>query len=136
MSYSFESLDEGRILILTLHADFDIHTEMIQSSLDAYARLDEGPDHVVLISDSREIQLKSVNDLIQGANLASREESKRVSKHPRLLKNFSIVSNKLAQTAAKGLNTASFGYFEVTMFETLDEAIAQARVALAAAEQA
>jgi hypothetical protein len=135
MSYSFESLDDGHILILTMHKDFDIRTEMIESSLKVYEMLDQSPDQVVLISDSREIQLNNLNDLIEGANLARRDEARRVSQHPHVLKNYSIVNNRLAQAAVKGLNTASFGYFEVTMFETLEEAISQARAVLAEAKE-
>src|SRR5687768_5087686 len=110
MSYSFETLDEGHIVILTMHSDFDIRTEMIQSSLDAYALLDQCPAPVVLISDSRAIQLRNINDLIEGANLARSPESRKVGSHPHLIKNYSIVDNKLAQAAVKGLNTATFGF--------------------------
>jgi hypothetical protein len=126
MSYSFTSLADGHILILTMHSDFDLHTEMISASIDSYLRLDECPDQVVYISDAREVRIRDMNDILIGAQLARSGESQQVAHHPKLITNFSVVNSKVAQAAVKGLNTASFGFFKVTLFETIEEAVAQA----------
>jgi hypothetical protein len=135
MSYDFTSLADGHILILTMNSDFDIQTEITNASIDSYLRLDDGPDQVVYISDARQIRIRDMNDILIGAQLARSAESQQVANHPKVITNFSVVNSKMAQAAVKGLNSASFGFFKVTIFETVEEAVAEAQKALEKTQQ-
>ena len=130
MSYQVTTLDEGHILILTLNNDFDIVGEFAPSFNECFDQLEAGPDGVVFISDARELHLKSFNDLLQGGNLARSPEANRVNKHLKVRKAFTVTNSAGIALAAKGLNSASFGYVELGVFASIEDAVEQARAAL------
>lgn len=133
-SYRFDAFDQGHILVLTMLDTYNVHTDMCESTLALIEMIDKGPDRVVIISDSRELRIKDVNDMLVAASNVRTEESKRLVNHPKVIKNFSVMNNKMMQTAVKGLNTATFGFFPVTIFETPEAAIDAARAVLAQGE--
>jgi hypothetical protein len=134
VSYTLETLDEGHIILLTLNADFDMAAEMIQSSRETFDLLEAGPDHIVFISDGRELQTNTLNDILQGANAVRSPETKAVMNHPKRLTSLSVTSSKLLQLAVKGLNSATFGFMEVTIFDSMEEVLAEAQRIIAEAE--
>jgi hypothetical protein len=131
MGYSFSTLDDGRILLLTVDSHYDLAHEMVASSQEVTAYLDAAAQRVVLITDARAVQIKDMNSLLMGAQNITHPEVKKSVKHSKLLKYLSVVDNKLAQVATKGLNHATFGYFEPMVFDSVDAAIEQARLILA-----
>jgi hypothetical protein len=130
MSYQVSTLDDGHILILTLCDDFDIMVEFSPSFTECFEYLEAGPDRVVFISDARQLQLKSFNDLLQGSSMTRSPESARVNKHPKVIKVFTITNSTGIALAAKGLNSASFGFLELGVFSTLEDAIEAARAVI------
>lgn len=127
MSYQVATHDDGHILILVLCDDFDIASEFSPAFKQCFEVLEAGPDRVVFISDARELHLKNFNDLLQGSNMARSEEANRVNKHPKVIKVFTVTNSSGLALAAKGLNSASFGYIELGTFGSMEEALAQAR---------
>jgi hypothetical protein len=136
MNYELKTLDEGQIIVLTMYKEFDMVDDLIQSSLECFELVENGPEHIVFISDGRELSITNLNDLIQSANSARRPEAMRVNKHPKMLKSLSVINSRLIQMAVRGLNSASFGHMEVTIFETVEDALDHARNLLMAESQA
>jgi hypothetical protein len=85
---------------------------------------------VVLISDSRNLKMRSIEAIIEAANMARSSESKKLTHHPNLLKSVTITSSKVGHLAIKGLNSAAFGHLDIPVFETLDAALDYARALL------
>lgn len=100
-----------------------------------YALVENGPDRIIIITDAREMITKSFEDIIQGANNVRSPEAQRLSRHPKVIKSLTVMTNKIAQMAMKGLNSATFGFVEVTIFETQEEAISCAEKVLAGQSQ-
>jgi hypothetical protein len=136
MNYELKTLDDGQIIVLTMYKEFDMVDDLIQSSLECFELVENGPEHIVFISDGRELSITNLNDLIQSANSARRPEAMRVNKHPKMLKSLSVINSRLIQMAVRGLNSASFGHMEVTIFETVEDALDHARNLLMAESQA
>jgi hypothetical protein len=130
MSHTRAVLDDGHIIVMTLNSDYDVEDELRQLSKETAALLDAGPDRVVIITDAREFQVNNFNQMLVGSKSVRSPETQQVSNHPKLIGNLTITNNKLVQTILKGLNTATFGYFAVTVFETMDEALNEARALL------
>lgn len=130
MSYTLESIDDGHIILFTMHQDFDMAVDMPQYLEACYELVENGPDKIVIITDASEMKPRTLDDIIEGANSIRSDEARRLSQHPKVIKNFSIITSKIAQLAVKGLNSASFGFFEVTIFETPEEAFNRAREVL------
>lgn len=127
MPYTITPYDDGRIIVMKMDSAFDFHDEFNQFAVEAAALMDESAEPMVLITDSRERSIKHLNDLIQGGGLAIRAEGKRMLNHPNLKKMFEITSSKAIQMTIKGLNSATFGFVEISVFETLEEALNAAR---------
>lgn len=135
MSYTLETLDDGHILLLTLNKDFDMAAEMIQSSRETFDLLEAGPDHVVFVSDGRALETSTLADILAGANAVRSPETKRVMSHPKRITSLSVTDSKLLRLSVKGLNSATFGFVEVTIFDTLEEALTEARRLIAQAQR-
>lgn len=136
MSYSLDTFDDGQIIYFTMHDDFDVSVDMPDYLQKCYELVENGPEQIVVIIDAHEMKPRSIDDVIIGANATRSPEARRLSGHPKVLKNLSVLTSKLAQLTVKGLNSASFGFFEVTIFETQEEAIEYARAALLSASKA
>jgi hypothetical protein len=130
MPYSVTTYDDGHILLLTLNSEFDPAVHMVPAFTECFETLEAGPDNVVFISDARNYTIGSFNDLLQGANMARSAEVARANKHPKVRKVFTITNSGTIQLTAKGLNSASFGFIELTVFSSLEDALNQARTVL------
>jgi len=126
MSYSLDSLDDGHILYFTMHHDFDVSVDMPKYLQECYQLVQNGPDQIIIISDGRELN-PSMDIVIEGANAIRSKEARRITEHSKVIKNFTVFDTKIARLAIKGLNSAAFGFFEVSMFETPKDAISRAR---------
>jgi hypothetical protein len=132
MGFSISSQEDGHILIVTLDDQYDMVNDIINLSVETVAHLDEGPDGTIVIIDARAVQIKDLNSLMLSAQNMKRPEVKASQNHPRVLKSYSVINNKIVTLAMKGMNSATFGYFQTTMFETVEEAVAQAQTEIAA----
>lgn len=131
MSYSLISLDDGHILVFDMHDDFESADDMPKYLPECYAALENGPDAVVLITDTTKAPLRNLDDLIQGANSIRNPLSQQINNHPKLLASMTVVDNKMVQLAVRGLNSAAFGFVNVQIYATQEEALAHARTLLA-----
>ena len=127
MSYTLSPLDDGCILLFTMHKDFDIATELVQASKQALLVLEHSAKDIVFITDTRELHINNINDVLQGGSAVRSPEAMELSKHPKVIKSISIIDNRVITLAAKGLNTATFGYVDTTIFETKEDALEYAR---------
>lgn len=127
MSYSVTTSDDGHILVLTLDPGFDVSNEMVPAFNACFDVLEAGPENVVFISDARHMEFSNLNDLIEGGSKARSQEVTRVNRHPKVRQIFTITNSRVIQLAAKGLNSASFGFIELTVFTSLEDALNQAR---------
>jgi hypothetical protein len=132
MGFSISSQEGGHILIVTIDEHYEMVNEVIELSKETVAHLDRGPDGVIVIIDARAVQIKDLNSLMLSAQNMKRPEVKASQNHPRALKSFSVINNKIVTLAMKGMNSATFGFIQTTMFETVEEAVAQAHIELAA----
>jgi hypothetical protein len=132
MGFSISSQEGGHILIVTIDEQYDMVNEVIELSKEVVAHLDAGPDGTIVIIDGRAVQIKDLNSLLMGAQNMSRPEVKASRNHPKQLKSFSVINNKIVTAAMKGMNSATFGYIQTTMFDTVEAAVAQAHIELAA----
>jgi len=133
MSYSVDTLDDSQIIVTTYAEDFDFESDLSGLIEQTIALFDAGPDRVVYISDSRNIQMSSLDDIIKAANSVRSPDSKQLTGHPKLLKTVTIINNRMAHLAIKGLNSMAFGYLDIPVFESLDDALVYARKLLAEA---
>lgn len=127
MSYSLDILDGGQIVYFTMHEDFDLQVDMPDYFQKCYELVEGGPDRIVLITDTREVKTKNLDELIQGANSVRSTESQRLSRHPKVIKVLTVTASKMVKLAMKGLQSATFGFLEVAVFETQEEALDHAR---------
>lgn len=131
MSYTYDLLDDGHILILTMHADCNIVAEMRQMMQDGNTLADQSNAPLVLINDARHLYFSNLNELLASVDAVRTVKPEyRVNRHPKVIKSLSVISSRTMQLAAKGLNTASFGNIDVKMYNTLEEALMQARALL------
>lgn len=136
MSYFFDVFDEGHIIVFVIGADVDPVNEMIQAAREIVHMLDTGPDRIVIISDVRNFTLSNFSDLLELSNTTRHPEVARIAKHPKIHRLLSVISSPALQLAARGLNSASFGYIDVAVYPTLEEAVASARSLLSAPSKA
>src|SRR5688572_23122230 len=101
MSYTIETLDEGQIIVATFQANADLEHDMPLQMEEALAFVDAAPRHAVLITDSRQIRLTKLEDVVKAANRARTPESRRLTQHPKLLKTITVTASKLGLMAIK-----------------------------------
>lgn len=131
MSYTLTSFDDGHILLFTMHSDFEPAIDMPKYLPECYQFLEDGPDPIIIITDTTQAPMRDLDDLIQGANSIRNALAQKINHHPKLLKSITVISNRIVQVAMKGLNTATFGFVDVIIATTQDEALELARAALA-----
>jgi phosphosulfolactate phosphohydrolase-like enzyme len=129
-SYTVEVLDEGRIILMTMGSDYNVVTDMLKSSTECFDLLEKGPERIVFITDAREVQLKGLDEMLHGAQNMMNPEISKITHHPKLAKSLSVTNSKVMRAAVKGLNTLTFGFTELTVFETVEEALNYARTVL------
>jgi hypothetical protein len=132
MGFSIASQDDGHILIVTIDEQYDMVNEIVELSRQVVACLDKGPEGTITIIDARAVQIKDLNSLLLSAQNMSRPEVKASRMHPKLLKSYSIITNRYVTAAMKGMNTATFGFVQTTLFESVEAAVAQAHSEIAA----
>lgn len=129
MPYTLSTIDEGHIILIALTGSLETE-EVMRYFQECYNLVENGPDRIVIITDTTAAPLKSIDDLIQGANTLRTPEAKQLNNHPKVIKALTVVNNKAVNLAIKGLNSAMFGFIEMPIFATQEEAISHARAVL------
>jgi hypothetical protein len=130
MPYTTSTLDDGRIILMIMDEKLDFQTEFVQLILECTALLDAATDGAVVIVDGRLRPPNDLNDILQGANVTRTPEGKAMFQHPNLRKILTITTSKALHMTLKGLNSATFGFLEITVFDTPEAAINAAREVL------
>src|SRR5688572_22884664 len=107
MSYSYSTLDEGHIIILTLHSDFDIAQELGRANVEGNTLAEQLPEPLILINDARALFFSSLNELLASIEVVRQiKPENRLNRNPKVLKSLSVIQSPVMQLAAKGFNTA------------------------------
>jgi hypothetical protein len=131
MSYTFQTLDDGHIVIMTMHDDFNMAQEIQPAIHEGHALVESLPGPLVYISDVRALHFSDLSQLLEAANAVRFiNPEERLSKNPKVLKSVAVISSKVIQVAAKGLNSASFGHMDIIVYPTLEETLDKARAIL------
>lgn len=130
MSYTLHTLDDDHIIVMTMQPDFDIEREAPRIFEECLAIVEAGPDQVVVITDSRSKQFTSFQEILGIGQVVSRGPGKAIADHPKVVKRIALASSQIARLAVKGLNSATFGFIDISICETLEEALDIATAAL------
>lgn len=130
MSYSFSTLDDGSIIQFVINSDFSMEKDSLPLVRDCAALLDAAPDRAVMVFDSRNLSMSSMSDVLAMGSVVRDAEAKAMLNHPKLLKMLSVTQNKVLQMTIKGVNTATFGFVEFSLYDSVEEALNAARTLL------
>ena len=121
MSYTIDLQVEENILFGKWDSEFNfkeeirIYNDQVRSLLDTLSE----PIYFIMVFDGVKL---SVEDIISGANIATREE-RPTFLHKNIEQIIFVTTNRKLQMAAKGLNTVTFGNLNIHVVETLDTAV-------------
>jgi len=133
MDYQIEQLPGEPIIVCTVREAASNAQESAAEIEKLFDLMDRQSQPVVLVFNMLRASL-SLDDLIQGANVAARQ--KALYSHPMLRENVIVTQSRLIDLALKGLNSATFGHIKVKVLKTLDDALAYARGVLGSAPAA
>lgn len=119
-------LPDEPILIVTLDRTLDVQAEFQQVVAIVRALLDASPEPVFCITEVSEEMRPDPLDLTAGANVLARGEAP-LFRHPMIRQLIVVTTDLLLRTAVRGFNSEVFGYLDIKLFETLDEALAYCR---------
>jgi hypothetical protein len=125
MPYTLSTHDEGRIILMTEHSDFNANTDLLPVIGGINRLLNEGHHPMVLIFDARAHDASDPN--LPVGTLVCSNEGRSLIKHPKLLKIMAVTGSREAQLTLKGINSAMFGFVEIGIFPTMEEANQYAR---------
>lgn len=125
MPYTLSTHDEGHIILMTEHSDFNPSTDLLPVIGGIQRMLNDGPNDIVLIFDARAHE--TTHDVLPVGTLVCSNEGRALIKHPKLLKIMTVTNNRQEQLALKGINSAMFGFVEIGIFPTMEEANQYAR---------
>lgn len=126
MAYTLEKLLGESIILFTAQPDFDLGCGLNNTIVDFLKLLENETTPVVYILDLRALPPISIEEIMLTANTLTRGESP-VYHHPKLHKIMTVTPNPVLQMAYKGLAGEMFGNLEVSVFESLADALAAAR---------
>jgi hypothetical protein len=136
MSYSITALDDDQILLMKLDSDFSMEKDGPSLIPDLLAFVEAGPDQIVMLADDRDYAVKHVSEVMAVGSLARTQDAKSLFNHPKLLRIIVITTDKALQLTLKGINTAAFGFFDMSIYSTLEEGLNAARILLYGQRQA
>ncbi len=123
MPHTFSQLPGEPIIMATFSGNWD-ESDLVPAIEEITAMLEAANGKMTLIYDTCALSI-GLEDAIQGANVAARQL--RLFSHPKVRKTIAVSRNKLISLAAKGLNSAIFGRINITVVESVEEALALAR---------
>lgn len=123
--YNTQKLPGDPIILVSLFKDYNIVQDLPKSGAEGIALLDEQTTPVFYVIDIRELQL-DVNDVIDGANLASGSEG-ALYRHPMIREALFVTEQEIVAMGVKGLDSVPFGNVKARVFKTVEDALAYAR---------
>ncbi|MBN1681023.1 MAG: hypothetical protein JW966_12110 [Anaerolineae bacterium] len=120
--YTLKKLDDQPVVVLTVSADYQVTRDMPESRAELNAFLDTIDEPVFYILDLREASF-SLDDIIRGASMGGRG-SEASWHHPKLRRVILISGEDMVKLAAKGLSADVFGNLNVSVYDSLDKALA------------
>lgn len=122
MKSSLEKLPNEPIIIFAVGEQGEENAPVTDELLSL---LDSLPEPVTLIFDLTNFKA-SFQDMLLGIKTSSTGETS-LMRHPKIKQYLSVTDSKALQMIAKGMDTVTFGNIKITVFPTLDEALAHAR---------
>jgi hypothetical protein len=126
MAYTFETLDEGQIILFTAGEDFNLKADGARYVQGLLELSQAGPDRIIAISDMRNISL-DFDDLMASSTLARNDDTKAFLSNPKLIKSLVVINSRVMELLVKGLSSATFGSLDLPVFQTVEEALNAAR---------
>jgi hypothetical protein len=124
-TYTIEQIPQEPIYVTIMTADYSVTHDQVHSTADGRAILEAVDEPVYWVVDVTQISI-SLDDIIASSNRGARGEEP-LWHHP-MIKEFIFVSpNMLVKLAAKGLNSEIFGNLNITVCDTLEQAIEECR---------
>jgi len=123
MTFEINYIEDMRTMLITLKADFLPATETEQMEDRAYEIMQiQAITHMFFLVDFRAVDF-DMTELITVANVARRRAKRLPELHKAIELDIVITSSYSIGLAAKGMNTATFGYMPVRVFSKVDEAM-------------
>ena len=114
------------VVLVTHTSEFNIRKHYEASIAETRKLLDTLDEPVYVITDWRDVQKASLDDIIVAANLSARSEEP-ITQHPNVRQVLAIVKSDLAKLAVRGLRSATFGHVQAAVFSTPEEALEYVR---------
>lgn len=127
MSYSTEKLPDLPVVLATLHSDYDHAQEGEAAYAEEIAMLDAQSEPVYYILDIKEYS-PTLDVIISGTNWGGKQGNMPTVRHPNVVKPIVISQSDIVKLAVKGVKTVTWGYTDIKVFETLDEALDYVRL--------
>lgn len=126
LSYSVTKLDHEPILVIILLEEWNLREHM-PGFLAAWKQaLEQAKEPLYCIIDVHMPPLPGLEDIIWGANQGARGVNPVIN-HPNIREIVVVSTNPVLNLAAKGLRSNAFGNARVSLYNTLEEALAHAR---------
>lgn len=123
MSYSLEKYPDEPIVVLTLPADYDVQQDvphLIQDMAKIFGSLTQP---VAFVTDLTTFKL-AIQDIIVGINTMVKDNQRY---RDLIRENVAVTQNPAVRSVIKGLDTNTFGNIKMSVFNTLEEALAYVR---------
>jgi hypothetical protein len=125
MSFAIEMLSGEPIVVVTVNEDFDVETDTPAAGRQYAELVKTISQPVYLIVDFRAASKSlSVGSIVAGANLGIQTS---FFNHPHNKEVIWVATTEIMKLAAEGMGTDTFGKLKVSVFETLEEALAYVR---------
>lgn len=125
MSYTLDTLDDGRIIYLADQGYFDVQMDVPQFFAECYDLLEAGPERVVIVSDSRDLRV-DIRDILNIGG-AVRSAGEALVEHPNLSGIIIVPGSHLSDRSMWELNRTASGSEKMMVASTMDEAFNAAR---------
>ncbi|MBI5961287.1 MAG: hypothetical protein HY866_21290 [Chloroflexi bacterium] len=120
MSFKVEKLSGEPIILSTIYPDYNLFEEIAISDQAAMDLLDAATQPMFMIIDLQ-VQL-DFGQITIGADIEARG-SNPLWHHKNMRQVILVTTNKMVPLAAKGMASQLYGYVNVEVFETVDEAL-------------
>jgi len=122
MYFDIKKIPDAPVVIGSWYEGFKFVEQGAQYDQEANAILDEQQDPVFYVIDMSQLTTISIDGIVEVARTGARVPT-AAHRHP-MNRETIIVSNKrIIKLAVKGMASAAFGYMNIRLFETLEEAL-------------
>ena len=128
MSFTVEKHPDLPVVISTLYNGFDIAGDSDAFAQELLTVLDAMDEPVYTITDTTRYDI-SFSDLVTALATFTRGSFVALFNDPRVIKSLVVDHHDLARLAVNALGQAQYGGFSVTMYASLDDALAEIKAA-------